>query len=96
MAMEDAAKVATPELDKQAKVVDKSQTCGEFLEWLRDEKGFVLARYPSAEEAEEEGLSEQRPLHVHTSTTELLAEFFEIDLRKIEAERRALLEAIRA
>ena len=38
----------TPELDKQHKAIEErhSQELGEFLDWLRDEKGYVIAQYP--------------------------------------------------
>lgn len=76
--------IPTPEVDKMLAVRDKSQEIGSFLEWLRGEKKIVLAAY------EHDDLIE-----VYTSTNDLLAEYFEIDLNKVEAERRAILEGLR-
>ena len=78
------------ELKKLIAVKDKSQTIGEFLEWLQEED-YVLSFWV------ERG---QRP---HTwyelsplgkSVEQLLAEYFEIDLDKVEHERRVLLEKL--
>lgn len=76
----------TPEHEKLHKVRDKSQVCGEFLDWLRDEKGFTLAT------EDEYG----DPIPVYTSTTKLLAEFFEIDLKVLEDEKEQMLRELRA
>ena len=72
---------------------EKSQAIGEFLEWLR------------SGEADGSKLKRSVFLGVYTSETEilpfqysveaLLARFFEIDLKKVEQERRALLEEMR-
>jgi len=75
-----------PECDKLMMVQDKSHAIGEFLEWLQAEKGVQLAYYSEDKETRDELF----PLH--QSTEELLAEFFDIDLKKVEEERRAMLE----
>lgn len=75
-----------PEHDKMAKIADKSQKIGEFLDWLNSEKDIELKRW--SEEHDEY-------VSVFTSTTVLLAEFFDIDLTKIEAEKRAMLDRMR-
>ena len=76
-----------PEHTKLQAISDKSQVCGEFLDWLQ-EQGYHLGRY------NEEGTR----LYTHTvpMVTKLLAEFFEIDQAKIEDEKRAMLDEIRA
>lgn len=71
-----------PELEKQRKVTDKSQAIGEFLDWAETEKGYSLSSRASAH-----GI-------INDSVEELLAEFFEIDLKVIEQERRALIAEI--
>lgn len=73
-----------PECEKMSAVSDKSQVCGEFLEWLNAEKDLHLGSYTS------EGLMRG----VNVKTEALLAEFFEIDLKKVEAERRAMIEGL--
>ena len=71
-----------PECEKLKKVHEKSQTIGEFLEWLEGEKGVVLM-------VEKE--DETYPISFQYHTEGLLAEYFEIDLKKVEAERREML-----
>jgi len=74
-----------PEHEKLKEVRDKSQACGEFLEWLRS-RGYVVCRYyvdrdqyyPAPERAED-----------------LLALFFNIDRDKIEKEKREMLDMLR-
>lgn len=77
----------TPELDKMSAAKTQSQPAGEFLEWLLGEKGFVLAKY--------EG-DANYPHPIYETIEELLAEHFEIDLKKIEEEKRAMLEYLRS
>ena len=76
-----------PEHDKLKLVADKSQAIGEFIEWLAEEgRGIYLAvPHPFGE-----GL-----VPANKSITRLLAEFFEIDLDKIETEKRAMLDNLR-
>lgn len=91
MSMEDAAKVPTPELDKQKAVIDsgRSDTVQEFYDWLREERGLTLC-----EPVPDSIRGYYQPTYIQPE--QLMADFFGIDRDKIEAERRALLEAIRA
>lgn len=73
-----------PEHDKAEKIKNLSQACGEFLEWLQDEKGVHLASYGDGE-----------LYQVDQSVSSLLAEFFGIDEKKLEAEKRAMLAEMR-
>ena len=82
-----------PECEKQAKIIDKAQVCGEFLDWLRAH-GLVLAEWVHRGNPEPEGWDEL--WQTRKSINQLLAGFFEIDLAKIEQEQRAMLDAIRA
>lgn len=90
MAMADAARVPTPELDKQREVIKsgKNDVIGDFIEWLSPH-GYVVARWQK-DESDQDVL-----LPVWTSTSRLLSEYFGIDHDEVERERRALLEAIR-
>lgn len=73
-----------PELEKLGKVQDQRQAVEEFLDWLYAARGVFLARYDGEE------------LKYYSYSTEsLVAEFFELDLKKIDLERRAMLKAIR-
>ncbi len=98
-----------PEHDKLHKVVDESQAVGEFLEWLQGKKEVVLCKWKEWEEEERcipvrqpDGSLEETRMYTHkahmpiyTSTEKLLAEFFEIDLDKIEKEKQAMIEVLR-
>ena len=92
-----------PEHVKLGRVRDKSQACGEFIEWLLGEKGYHLGKYhqhtdacwPEGENHTEkrrtcgtpEGVLYPSPANVR----KLLAEFFDIDEDKLETEKRAIL-----
>lgn len=91
-----------PEHEKLKLISDKSQACGEFLEWLASEKGITLAtkhehdsecRGPSRLRVCGFTSSQLEPVYI--PRTALLAEFFDIDERKIEKEKRAMLDALR-
>ncbi len=79
-----------PEHIKLARVKDYSQAIGEFLEWLPT-KGYVVAEY-----FREEVSGKVQLLPAYKTIQDLLAEFFEIDQKKLEEERRHMLEAINA
>jgi hypothetical protein len=77
---------ATPELQRLEKVKDESQAAGEFLAWLQ-EQGFSLCRF---DEEAECFYPSYEPIE------RLLASWLEIDLNKVEAEKRAILEYVRS
>lgn len=78
---------AYPEHEKLSAVADKSQVIGDFL-LDREEGGVVLAAYSPE-------LDEYLPLPLVAPVEYVLADYFGIDLAKIEAEKRAMLAAIR-
>lgn len=82
--------MATPEHDRLAMAKrsnDATQVLGDFLEWL-GEQGYFLGQFhdhgnrfvPADSQANDR----------------LVAEFFGIDLRKLDEEKRAILAAVRA
>lgn len=73
------------EHEKLKKIADKSQTVGEFLEWLQGEKGVTLAEYNRNDNL----------YPVRFSIQDLLAEFFEIDQNRLETEKQHMLEELR-
>lgn len=77
----------TPELDKIQAVKEESQVIGLFLE----NSGYVLAEY-----VKPEGYTREELVPVGKSINQILADYFEIDLSKVEEERMALLEELRA
>lgn len=86
-----------PEHEKLAKVHDKSQAIGEFLEWLADERDFVLAvRHQHTEDCIEDcGARRGELIPLAIPVHKLLAEFFDIDEDKLDDEKRAMLEELR-
>lgn len=85
-----------PEHEKLSKVADRSQACGEFLEWLQYHKTYHICEWrdsrvdPNSGERLFEGM-----YLVNTSIADMLGEFFGIDQDKIEAEKRQMLASLR-
>ncbi len=89
-----ARTAARTEHDRLLEIKDKSQALGEFLDWLRQEKRVVLASVH--EHTNDCGRWCEREYAVFTPRTEtLLAEFFDIDLAKLEREKRQMLAGLR-
>lgn len=80
--------IETPTLDKMLSVKDESQKVGNFIEWLSAE-GYVIAKYG------EERRQRDTLFPIHSTTEELLAEYFEIDLNAAEKERVKILGGLR-
>lgn len=87
-----------PEHEKLSGVQVESQAIGQFIDWLQDEKGVFLAVEATHKEENISGIGN----HEVTETVpyrfridEVLAEYFGIDLRVLESERRAMLVEIR-
>lgn len=89
-----------PEHDKLALVKDETQAAGEFVDWLATKGIFLAKRYMFTvgdEVTEDVGECRYESVApVATPLTSLLAEWADIDQNKIEAEKRAMLAAIRA
>lgn len=101
-----------PECDKLAAIQEKSQNIGEFLEWLQSgevsqnlpiKRSIFLASYDVVcEDGQGKMLHEDdwelgdRMMPFAYSTDRLLANFFGIDLDKVDKEKRAMLEEIKA
>lgn len=89
--------IPTPECDKMAEVREKSQAIGEFLEWLRSEKGVRLGKRfdYTAEGLSGNDVDYSEFMPYSYSTNRLLAEHFGIDMNKVEQEKRAILRDLR-
>lgn len=99
---------AYPEHEKLKRVSDKSQAIGEFLEWLTGTRGVELMRRRTA--AEIEALNDDPSATDDDFDTDtlipfrvkggfpagLLAEYFEVDQGKLEAEKRSILAVLAA
>lgn len=98
----------TTELDKLGAVQEESQSIGSFIDWLETEAQFGPQEGKGRKEAIhaqklnnspvklclfDERYGEWRPVGLRIE--EMLARYFEIDLNKVEEERRAVLGHIR-
>ena len=85
-----------PEHEKLKKVSDQSQTIGEFIDWLQNEAHYVIGQYKTSK-GDREILYPVHALYVRSGlcTDKLLAQYFDIDLQKIEEEKRHMLKEIR-
>lgn len=77
-----------PESWKLSRTASERDAIVEFLEWAAREKSAHLCLHPLAGDS-----NQFHPLH--TTAQALAHEFLGIDEAKLEAERRAMLEAIR-
>jgi len=72
-----------PEHTKLKAIQHQSQTVGEFLEWL-DSKGIQLCTYLRPDD--------NWPTRLATNNRDLLAEYFDIDQKVLEDEKRKMLD----
>ena len=82
------------ELDKLQKVQPKSQTIGEFLDWLNYTKNYAVCAWVKTTKGEWEIIPEGY-YPVRTQVEDLLAEYFGIDLKKVEQEKQKMLDDLR-
>lgn len=68
-----------PELDKLLAVTEESQTIGEFIETA----GYTLGHWDG-----------EKFVPTNKTINQILADYFEIDLMKVEMERRVILERL--
>lgn len=82
-----AKKIDFPEHDKLALISSESQSIGQFLDWLTNEKGCVICE--STNNSDYPYSPTWKPIQ------SLLAEYFGIDQNKIEEEKLEMLELCR-
>lgn len=75
-----------PEHEKLKQIQRESQTIGEFIEWL-ESNGMVVCEWTDG--------NCDNWMRTTLSTNRLLAKFFDIDLDKLEAEKRQMLDEMR-
>ncbi len=98
----NARPVLYPEHERMHKIKDKSQAIGEFLEWLSGQGLFIATHHTHNAQLcrDEDGdmvceLNEDSIYRHYESIEKILARHFNIDLDKIEAEKQAMLDALR-
>ncbi len=75
-----------PEHEKLKKVSEQSQSIGEFLEWAFSEKSLFFAEYVDGSDF---------PREHRQGIESILSEYFKIDQKKLEKEKREMLASIR-
>jgi len=79
------------ECERQTEVGPESIKIGHFLDWLVHDKGYVIAEYRVMEEC----YPADQLVPVRGDFNKLLADYYNIDLNKVEEERRAILAFLR-
>jgi hypothetical protein len=79
-----------PECEKLAAASEESNKIGAFLEWMGDDKNLILCEWSD----EDESYLPSRYRGV-SGINALLAEYYGVDLDKVEKERSALLKWLR-
>ena len=93
-----------PEHEKLSKIKDQSQAIGEFIDWLRQDQEYVIAKYhecdedcPDRRSGGRGGCCRDDELDPYFgSDIVLLARYFDIDLGKLEDEKLEMLKEIRS
>lgn len=94
----------SPECEKMLAVQTLSNAIGNFMEWLQGERKLTLCREITRKEIEESvdaGMEDEIDYKAgdlipdHTGIEALLAEYFDIDLKKVEKEKQAILQHLR-
>lgn len=80
----------TPECDRMIAVSEESRTISDFLDWLGPH-GMLLAEY-----VQHPGFRDRSLVPASRGFDALLAQYFRIDLAKVDRERRALLTHVTA
>lgn len=84
---------AAPECDKLSDVHEDSNKVGQFLEWMTQERGIVFASWQPADPDYTAFFGETESLRPQClNINELLAEYYGVDLKKVEEERRTILD----
>jgi hypothetical protein len=89
-----------PELDRLKAVQDETQAAGDFVEWLGTKGIFLAATYmydANGDVTQDPELAaKERTFPVHQPLLDLLAEWKGIDQVKVDREKRAILDELRA
>jgi len=79
-----------PEHERLKALEGKNQTIGEFIEWLSDNR-YIICEWHNLGDEDARGY-----YPVNRSPQSWIAQYFQIDPAKIEAEKRAMLDIQRA
>lgn len=82
--------IKTPELDKMLAKKEESLSLSDFLDFLKEH--YTICEFNDDGRCDFDSLG-YAP--THDTEEQILAKYFEIDLKQVEIERQALLTAIR-
>lgn len=89
-----------PECEKMQAVKEQSQELGFFLEWLKNRFTLAEMNYNFRAIITDTDDNEESVSGIlfpsYKSINQILAEYFEIDLEKVDEEKRQILEEIRS
>ena len=68
--------------------IDQSETCAEFLEWLVNDSGLFVCESVGPARFGDEFILKQE------TNVQVLARYFNIDLKKIDREKRQILDKV--
>lgn len=80
-----------PEHEKLQNVKEESQFVGSFLDWAQSQGYFLAMRMDNEDDDGPAEMTVKVPKRIE----ELLAEYHDIDLKKLEEEKRHMLDQIR-
>lgn len=89
-----------PEHDRLKAVSEYSQQIGQFLDWLKSERVFLSREHHHSDDCFEDGIKDcgfsvGDLAQDYERIEDRLARYFEIDLKKIETEKREMLASLR-
>lgn len=80
-----------PEHERLKEIRGHSRAIGDFIEWLGERKMPICKLHTGPD-----FLSDGEYFPYQDSTDAILAEYFEIDLKRLEDEKQAMIDALRA
>lgn len=85
------------EIDKLRAAKEEAAILSEFLDWLNQDAGFTLCKWRDfVSHSDEVGdYTAEGYYPIQKSYEQLLADYFEIDLQKLEQERQEILDNLR-
>lgn len=90
MPMRNEEYPAAPECDKLVSNAQESHKIGDFLDWLIDDKGYAICE----EAHDSQAMPEYEYFPIRQGFEALLADYFGVDMKKVERERRAILKYV--
>lgn len=78
-----------PEHEKLSGIKEQSQALGSILDWMFNEKGWYLVEWKE----DDDGYKQRYA--ITSNVNQILAEYYKVDLVKLEEEKMQMLDEIR-